>query len=158
MLFIQTCISSVQLCSCLCLDAHDCPSSLQHIIPLGLNDTTFNFLVSSWNSQQYIGYTLWNKDCLRKNKTKKRSGGVFIKKRANWFIGSTEWHGSFLLDPKNKYSRNCLISWHTLQVHNHATVTCLTSHYCHAFHSTVNSTSITLLIKNKTIIDCSTIH
>lgn len=44
MLFIQTCILSVQLCSCLCLDAHDCPSSLQHIIPLGLNYTTFHVL------------------------------------------------------------------------------------------------------------------
>lgn len=37
------------------LDAHVWPSSLQHIIPLGLNYTTFRILHSLlWNRQQYI--------------------------------------------------------------------------------------------------------
>lgn len=58
--FIQTCFSSVQVRSFLYLDAHDRPSSLQHIVPLGLTYTTFHILhqVSSWNSQQYIGHIL----------------------------------------------------------------------------------------------------
>lgn len=130
MLFIQTCISSVQLCSCLCLDAHDCPSSLQHIIPLGLNYTTFHVLQFPVETVSKILVTHLGIRTVQAKKNKK------------W--GEKKKSVASCRTQRMNYLQ--IVSW---QVHNHATVTCLTSHYCHAVQSTVNSTR-TCLLREKT--------
>lgn len=62
MFFIQTCFSSVQLRSFLYLDARVRPSSLQHIVPLGLNLHHISYPTPSFQLRQSAIYRMYTED------------------------------------------------------------------------------------------------